>query len=93
MAVNNDKSFLGTGWSFPPSFVKDKEEGRVEMVSNEKDIKESLQILLSTTQGERILRSDYGLNLEKLLFEPLDTALESYMQDLIKDAILFHEPI
>ena len=40
------KSFLGTGWSFPPTFNKNL--GVVKMVSDEIDIKESLQIYLNT---------------------------------------------
>ena len=51
----NDKSFLGTGWSFPPSFNKNLLS--VEMVSDETDIKQSLKIYLSTKVGERIMRS------------------------------------
>ena len=44
--MNKKKSFLGTGWGFPPSFNKDL--ASVEMVSDEQDIKESLHIYLST---------------------------------------------
>jgi len=90
MAENNKRSFLGTGWGFPPEFIKGK--NGVVMVSDEEDIRQSLQILLATIPGERMLRPKYGANLEKLLFEPLDTTLKAYMKDLVKDAILFHEP-
>lgn len=90
MAQEVDKSFLGTGWSFPPTFRKAK--SNVDLVSAEKDIQQSLIILLGTVQGERVLRPDFGANTERLLFEPLDNALESYMKDLLGDAILFHEP-
>ena len=37
-----EKSFLGKGWSFPPTF--DKKSGEIEMVSMELDIEQSLQI-------------------------------------------------
>jgi len=55
------KSFLGTGWSFPPEF--DPVSGSVVLVSNEKDIGESLDILLSTSLGERVMQPRYGCNL------------------------------
>ena len=85
--INSD--FLGTGWLFPPTF---SEGGRkVAMSSNVDDIEQSLEILLSTRIGERILQPKYGCNTEKLLFEPLDTTLQTYMQDLIKTAILYFE--
>ena len=53
MAQTPEKTFLGTGWSFPPKF--NKKSKRVEMISDVKDIKSSLEILLSTRLGERIM--------------------------------------
>ena len=85
-----EQSFLGTGWDFPPTFVKDT--GGVNMISDEQDIQSSLEILLSTRIGERIMQPTYGCELTKLLFEPLDTTLKAYLKDLINDAILYHEP-
>jgi len=84
------KSFLGTGWSFPPQF--DNESGSVDMISDGEDIRSSLEILLSTRPGERVMLPNYGCNLDELLFEPLTTTMKTYMKDLIQIAILYHEP-
>jgi uncharacterized protein len=84
------KSFLGTGWGFPPQFSK--RFTQVEMLSNADDIRSSLEILLSTRQGERVMRPDYGCNLDELVFEPLTTTFKTYIKDLIQTAILYHEP-
>lgn len=84
------KSFLGTGWAFPPEFVK--EQKQTKMISNEEDIKSSLHILLTTRLGERVMFPEYGCNLEELLFESLNRTLITYTIDLIKTAILYHEP-
>jgi phage baseplate assembly protein W len=84
------KSFLGTGWGFPPEFSNQLPE--VEMISNEDDIKSSLEILLSTRPGERVMRPDYGCNLDELVFEPLTTTFKTYIKDLISTAILYYEP-
>ncbi len=83
-------AFLGTGWSFPPVF--DKISATVEMTSGREDIERSLTILLSTRPGERIMQPDYGCNLDRLIFEPMDTSLKSYMEEMIKTSILYHEP-
>ncbi|MDX8339933.1 GPW/gp25 family protein [Draconibacterium sp. IB214405] len=83
-------SFLGTGWSFPPEFQK--ETKGVKMLQDEEDIKSSLEILLSTRLGERIMVPDYGCNLDELLFKPLNITVKTYVIDLIKTAILYHEP-
>ena len=34
--MNENRSFLGTGWSFPPNFTK--EDRGIKMVSEEDDI-------------------------------------------------------
>jgi hypothetical protein len=44
-----NKDFLGTGWSFPPTFSR--HDHAVDMVSNDLDIRESLWILFSTALG------------------------------------------
>ena len=88
--MKTSESFLGTGWSFPPTFIKG--QNSVAMISDEADIQSSLEILLSTGIGERILQPTYGCDLKKMLFEPLDTSLKAYIKDLIKSAILYHEP-
>ncbi|MFD1614238.1 GPW/gp25 family protein [Gelatiniphilus marinus] len=88
--MDNNKSFLGTGWSFPPEF--DKAKKTVVMTSDEVDIKKSLEILLATRLGERIMQPTYGCNLEELMFKPLNTTLKTFVVDLIKTAILYHEP-
>ena len=86
----NEKSFLGTGWSFPPTFKKEK--GGVIMSSDVEDINSSLEILFSTALGERLMQPTYGSDLSRFLFEPISTTLKTYMKDLINDAILYHEP-
>jgi phage baseplate assembly protein W len=83
-------SFLGTGWSFPPTF--DLTSGSAFTSTNEQDIEESLRILLSTRLGERIMLPEYGCNLEDLLFSPLDLTLKTVVSKQIKTAILYHEP-
>lgn len=88
--MNENQSFLGRGWSFPPEF--NKESRSVKMLEDEVDIKSSLQILLSTRLGERVMLPGYGCNLEELLFSPLNLTLKTYVTDLIKTAILYHEP-
>lgn len=93
MAEENESgftSFLGTGWSFPTRFVKQK--GGVALVSDELDIEQSLGILLSTELGERVMRPDFGCDLHHLLFETLNATTRTYVADLIRKAILLYEP-
>lgn len=88
--MGNNQAFLGTGWSFPPEFKKINKA--VIMTSDEEDIRSSLEILLSTKIGERIMLPKYGCNMDELIFNPLNRTLKTYVSDLIKTAILYFEP-
>ena len=88
--MTNDDSFLGTGWAFPPAF--DRQSGSVEMVQAEEDIRQSLEILLSTSIGERVMQPLYGCNLRDYQFEPVSNTFIGFLIDLVERAILFFEP-
>ncbi len=91
MAVDfTSNDFLGKGWSFPPSF--NAQTKTVDITEKEEDINRSLQILLTTTTGERVMEPKYGCNMEELLFEPLNTSTKTIIIDKIKTAILYFEP-
>jgi uncharacterized protein len=85
-----NREFLGRGWSFPPAFNRSRPG--VEMLEQEADIASSLEILLGTAQGERVMLPQYGCNLEELVFESLDTRMKTLMADKVESAILYHEP-
>lgn len=87
---NNNESFLGTGWSFPPTFSKYKKS--VEMLEGEEDIQSSLRILVSTSLGERSMRSKYGTKVADMIFEPFDNSQAAILRANITDAIYLHEP-
>jgi phage baseplate assembly protein W len=86
--MNGD--FLGRGWSFPPDFTGGPTG--VAMLQDDADVASSLQILLSTMPGERVMQPLYGCNLSELLFESLDTRLKTLMADKVESAILYYEP-
>ena len=88
--INSIKSFLGTGWGFPPEFNSGSKQ--VNMLSDAADVQSSLEILLSTRPGERVMQPGYGCNLDELVFEPLTTTFKTYIKDLISTAILYFEP-
>lgn len=88
--IDDNNAYLGTGWSFPPTF--NKVARQVGLVSAVDDIRESLSILLSTGIGERVMQPTYGCNLSDLMFEPLNPTISSYIKELIRTAILYNEP-
>ena len=85
-----DRSFLGTGWNFPPTFRR--EWYGVEMLSNEEDVKSSIYIILSTITGERIMLPTFGCNLMPELFNPMNASNVALMEKFVREALVFHEP-
>lgn len=90
MEEQNDKSFLGTGWGFPPTF--NEQTLRLELVSEEEDIRQSLFLLISTTPGERILNPGYGCDLQSLVFERITESIRNKITSMVSLAILRFEP-
>ncbi len=92
----NENSFLGRGWSFPPTFTKSTVAGQafgeLLMVEDREDIEQSLTILLSTSLGERVLQPEYGCNLNDYQFEPMNASLIGRVKDIVDNAILYYEP-
>lgn len=88
--MTSNKEFLGRGWGFPPTF--NRSESKVEMSKGHKDIEQSLEILLGTRKGERILLPEYGCNLDEMVFEAFNESVKTYLADMVKSAILYHEP-
>lgn len=85
-----DDSFLGTGWSFPPTFGRGGAE--VHTVFGVEDIEQSLAILLATRRGERVMREDFGCDLSEFLFGEISQGLIGRVRSVIADAILHDEP-
>jgi len=94
--MDPEDRFIGRGWAFPPSFVKSgtagAERGEVAMTGGIEDIRQSLGIILGTTLGERLMRPDFGCNLEDQVFDAMNASMISYVENLVKTAILYHEP-
>jgi phage baseplate assembly protein W len=84
-----DDQFLGKGWAFPVTFAN---QGRVVTVAEaEEDIQQSLNVLLSTHTGERVLNPTFGWKRDSLMFEPLSTSFAAYLTRELETAILFFE--
>ena len=88
--LNPEVPWLGTGWSFPPEFIR--RSRKVTMVSEDEDIKQSLEILISTSPGERIMNPAYGCGLKSLTFENIGETTITEIEELIERAVLFFEP-
>ncbi len=89
--MEKENSFLGRGWSFPPTFSNTGIVG-VEMVEKELDIEQSLEVLLNTGKGERIMLPDYGCDLHLFLFNSINDSEMNLLQEMIRSSIINYEP-
>lgn len=85
-----DRSFLGTGWSFPPTFRR--EWYGVEMLTGKEDIESSIEIIVSTVTGERIMLPTFGCNLQPYVFEQLNVPNIALIEKIVREALVYHEP-
>ena len=86
----SDRSFLGTGWSFPPAF--ERQFYGVEMLSDEADVRSSIQIILSTITGERVMLPTFGCNLQPHIFDPMNVPTIAMIEKIVREALIYHEP-
>jgi phage baseplate assembly protein W len=85
---NSSKAFLGRGWAFPFSIEANR---GIALVAYEEDIKQSIQIILSTRKGERVMRSDFGCGIHELVFGAINSALISQIERDVTDALRRYE--
>ncbi len=87
---NTDKSFLGIGWSFPPTFRR--EWWGLEMLVAEADVQSSLGIIIATITGERVMLPTFGCNLQPYVFEVMNVPNIAMIEKIVKEALTYHEP-
>ncbi|MGO8877143.1 MAG: GPW/gp25 family protein [Acidimicrobiales bacterium] len=61
--------FIGRGWAFP---VRTDTTGRIALVSHERELDESIRLILGTALGERPMRPEFGCGIHDLVFAPTD---------------------
>ena len=89
--MEQENSFLGTGWAFPPEFTREGTGGTL-MVSGVEDINQSLEILFSTRIGERITQLEYGSSFQEQVFRAMNGTMINRIRKQLEYNILNHEP-
>jgi uncharacterized protein len=82
-------SFLGQGWRFP---ILPDSTGSLGYVAGDKNVEQSLHILLMTQLGERVMRSDFGTQAPRLVFAPGSLQYLRLLENTIKEAVRDWEP-
>lgn len=84
------KEFLGSGLKFP--LQVDPRTGKIALSHYEEDIAEAIGIIIHTSQGERVMRPDFGSNVADYAFQPVAHSIEASIAYDIREQLLLQEP-
>src|SRR5437667_10614936 len=84
------KSYLGRGWTFPVRV--DEKEGTIRLSEYDKDVQESIWVILSTAKGERVMRPDFGCGIHDLVFEVINTTTLTEIETRVQESLATFEP-
>jgi phage baseplate assembly protein W len=84
-----DAGFVGRGFSWPMTV---DHTGSVRLTDSADDIDRSIQIVLITAPGERVMRPQFGCRIWELLFEPVTPNLLGLIAHAVRQAVAQWEP-
>ena len=88
---------LGAGWYFPVAREGSlghptADPAKLAMAADELSVRQSIEIIISTSKGERVMRPDFGCDLDKLLFTPNTGATQALAAHEVSEALKSWEP-
>ena len=87
--VRYDTDFVGRGFYWP---MQVDHTGSIRLTTSTEDIARSMQVILMTAPGERVMRPDFGCHIWDLLFEPITPGLFGLIIDAVLRALEQWEP-
>lgn len=90
VTATKERDFLGVGWSYP--VVTDPMKGDVQLSRYERDVKESIKIILETAPGERVMRPRFGCGIHEMVFQEINATTMFAVEASVRDALIAYEP-
>lgn len=81
--------FVGRGWGFP---MRVDPNGGIALVSDEREIEESIRVVLATSPGERVMRPEFGCAIHEHIFDVVTSALFGEIRAKVVDSLELWEP-
>lgn len=79
------RPMVGAGWHFP--IGRSNVNQMIKTAADETSVRQSIEIILSTARGERVMRPDFGCNLNRLLFAPNNGTTRALAAFEVKEAL------
>jgi phage baseplate assembly protein W len=84
-----DSSFIGRGFAWPLAV---DHTGAIGLSEGVPDLDRSIEIVLMTAPGERLMRPQFGCRIWDLMFEPVNANLLGLISQAVRDALAQWEP-
>jgi len=81
--------FIGAGWAFP---LRTDATGGIALVTREREIEESIRLILGTAPGERPMRPEFGCRIHDEVFAEADAATAGRIAADVRAALRRWEP-
>lgn len=81
--------FIGAGWAFP---LRTDATGAIALVEREREIEESVRLILGTAPGERPMRPEFGCRIHDEVFAGADPATAGRVASDVREALRRWEP-
>src|SRR3954471_22736609 len=81
--------FIGRGRAFPLGVGA---TGGISMAAGQDDLVQAMQLILSTSPGERPMRPDFGCPLRDYVFQSVNVELAAGLVDVVRTALRRWEP-
>jgi len=81
--------FLGRGLAFP---LHVDPSGKLATAAGEQRVEQSVQLILSTCPGERVMLPKFGCAIHELVFAPNNPATRTRAIDAVRRALTLFEP-
>lgn len=83
------EEFVGSGWAFP---VRTDATGGIALVSRERELEESMRLILGTAYGERPMRPEFGCGIHDYVFAPADATTAGRLAYEVRASLARWEP-
>ena len=81
--------FVGRGWAFP---LRTDANGAIAMVSDEREVQESIRLVLGTSPGERPMRPEFGCRIHDHVFAPVTATTAGVLAFEVRESLEQWEP-
>jgi uncharacterized protein len=81
--------FIGRGWAFP---VRADKTGGIALVTRERELAESIELILRTAKGDRPMRPEFGCGIWDEVFSPMDATTAGRVAYDVRAALERWEP-